>query len=104
MTVVRRRGNVETIIQCNGNEVRWATKTHIPDDWLDANARKRALQRKALSDSKGGWQQIADNIPVDLLYQFLPQPETWQDWKYFTRFLNNPDHRKFRVDGDHRRA
>lgn len=104
MTVVRQRGNTRTIIEATGNEVRWATQTWVPNVFLDQNAQRRAMAMRALSDSKGGWQRLADHIPLNQLYEWIPKPVDWQDWKYLCKKLNDPDYRKYRTDGDHRRA
>lgn len=103
MTVVRRGAGTRTIIKVDGKELRWATVTYVPQELLDANKRKRAMNLRSLPDSKGGWQQIA-NLPAHQLYKWIPQPVDWQDWKYLAKKLNDADHGSYRTDGDHRRA
>jgi hypothetical protein len=101
LTFTNRPG-VRVTVDVDGDTTRIYNTYSIPRKLLDANAELRKENRRApLGDSHGAWQKCADNVPLALLMEKIP-PEHWEDEKALARFVNDPDLRAFRTDGDHR--
>jgi hypothetical protein len=99
---VRERQGSKTIVEANGDEVRWSTNEWISDDFLARLKHTRDQERRApLGDSHGAWQKVAE-IPLSLLMQKLP-PEAWEDKRALAKIVNDADLKYFRADGNHRR-
>jgi hypothetical protein len=66
---------------------------HFVQPCLDRNAELRA----ANAGKRWGEGQIVSSIPTGLYFADLVEARKNRDTKYVKRFLNDPDHRKFRV-------
>lgn len=84
------------------HQIRLQQSTAIPTSFLDRLAAQRnAGGRAPMGDSHGAYQKVAE-IPLALLFEKIP-PDQWEDQKALAKLLNDPDLRKFRTDGLHRR-